>query len=185
MVNIVNVSYLISFAEGKERDVDKERRNFRFLRGRNSSLERGSACFLMKGSPAGAQSFATVPLWLQEPLLYRLAGAIIGACKKKGETRKMRGKNKRKERIARMRTRRVLCTNYQLLGSCIHLNMCTWTIRASNGLLSASLAEFSTNIAINNRAVRDEIQFCWNISKRWIGTRVTSCTNNNNLERIE
>ena len=87
MVNIVNVSYLISFAEGKERDVDKERRNFRFLRGRNSSLERGSACFLMKGSPAGAQSFATVPLWLQEPLLYRLAGAIIGACKKKKEKR--------------------------------------------------------------------------------------------------
>lgn len=79
-VNVVDVSYLISFAEGKHRD--KERQNFRFLRGRNSSLDRRSACFLMKGPPAKAQSFATVLLWLQEPLLYRLAEAIIGACKK-------------------------------------------------------------------------------------------------------
>lgn len=80
-VNVVDVSYLISFAEGKHRD--KERQNFRFLRGRNSSLDRRSACFLMKGPPAKAQSFATVLLWLQEPQLYRLAEAIIGACKKR------------------------------------------------------------------------------------------------------
>lgn len=100
-VNVVNVSYLISFTEGNARVQRATKLSFPSWLG--YQLREKIRLFL--NERADPQSFSISVLSRQchcdYKNLYRLAGTIIGACKKKKE----RKKRKRKERNCKNETK--------------------------------------------------------------------------------